>query len=239
MLSIQNLSHSFGPLKVLKNITLEVEPGEILAIMGGSGSGKTTLLKIIAGLLEPAEGEVLLNGRKIDQAHAYSIGLVFQYAALFDSMNVRENILFGLKRQKKLTQQASDEMVNYLLNLVHLGEIQTKMPSELSGGMKKRVGLARALAMKPDVLLYDEPTSGLDPVIAYSIDKLIVDTRDQLGMTSIVVSHDVNGVLRVADRIAFLYEGELVFVGSSAEFMESRLEPVKVIIHRAKSTTIL
>lgn len=237
-LQVQDVSHSFGDRQVLRGIDFDVQPGEIVAIMGSSGGGKTTLLKCIGGLLTPTAGDILLDGESVvrhPERHRGDIGLVFQYAALFDSLNVRDNILFGLRRQSRMTPQAEKETVDYLLQVVRLDDIGEKLPSELSGGMRKRVGLARALAMKPKVLLYDEPTSGLDPVTAYSIDQLIVETREQIGVTSVVVSHDVNSVFRVADRIAFLHLGELLYWGDLEGFRASTLEPIRELLERASA----
>jgi len=205
MISIQGLSHRFGSKLVLDNISLTIHRGEIVAIMGSSGGGKTTLLRCLTGLLRPSEGSIEIDGvdalaepEKVRE----KMGLVFQNAALFDSLNVFDNIVFGAKRKWRLKRVEQQRLVLQLLKEVGLEGSARLMPSELSGGMRKRVALARALAMKPDLLLYDEPTSGLDPVTAYSIDQLIVQLRDSAGMTSVVVSHDVSSVFRVADRIA-------------------------------------
>ena len=237
MLEVKGVSHAFDGREVLHDINLSVKEGEIVAIMGSSGGGKTTLLKCIGGLLTPSSGDVLINDISVvkqpDEAR-HLVGLVFQFAALFDSLNVRDNVLFGLRRQKKLSKQQEDETVDYLLRTVSLDPgITSQMPSQLSGGMRKRVGLARSLAMTPKLLLYDEPTSGLDPVTAYSIDKMIVQMRETLGLTSIVVSHDVSSVLRVADRVAFLHEGELVFVGTTREFRESQNPAIVELVQKS------
>lgn len=239
MLEVQGISHTYDRREVLRDINLSVETGEILAIMGSSGGGKTTLLKCIGGLLTPSKGDVLIEEVSIvkrpDQAR-HMVGLVFQFAALFDSLNVKDNVLFGLRRQKKLSKQQEDETVDYLLRTVALDPaIIGQMPSQLSGGMRKRVGLARTLAMAPKLLLYDEPTSGLDPVTAYSIDKMIVEMRRNLGLTSIVVSHDVASVFRVADRVAFLHGGELVFTGSPEEFRNSDKEAIRELVQKSQA----
>jgi phospholipid/cholesterol/gamma-HCH transport system ATP-binding protein len=238
MISVRDLSHKFGSNEVLHSINLEVAPGEIVAVMGSSGGGKTTLLKCISGLLRPWKGDVLVDGTSVvqepDEARS-KLGLVFQYAALFDYLNVSDNILFGVKRRRHLSAKQSKELVAARLQDVGLEGNEKLMPSELSGGMRKRVGLARALAMEPRVLLYDEPTSGLDPVTAYAIDRLIVDTRDRTGMTSLVVSHDVSSVFRVADRIAFLDDGNLLFVGEPDEFRERRDEAIRELISKSQA----
>jgi len=223
---------------VLRDITFEVNPGEILAIMGSSGGGKTTLLKCIAGLIRPTQGDIFVDGvsmvKEPEKGHG-KVGMVFQYAALFDFLNVRDNLLFGVTRHKKLSAPEREHLVSGLLNDLGLPGVEEKMPSELSGGMRKRVGLARALAMEPKVLLYDEPTSGLDPVTAYSIDGLIVETRDRLGTTSVVVSHDVSSVFRVAERIVFLHKGDILFMGAPDEFRAAAEGPIRELVEAAKA----
>jgi len=241
VIDVQQVSHRFDEKWVLKDITFSIQPGEIAVIMGSSGGGKTTLLKCISGLLTPSKGEILVDGVSVvkdAELARTKLGLVFQYAALFDSLNVEENILFGLRRKGGVSRSDEKQILNRLLEQVGLEDIETKLPSELSGGMRKRVGLARALAMEPQVLLYDEPTSGLDPVTAYSIDRLIVDTRDRIGLTSLVVSHDVTSIFRVADRIIFLHQGEILFNGSPVEFREKQDGPIGELIGKARSETL-
>ncbi len=239
MVEVQGLSHAFEGRPVLKDIHLSVASGEILAVMGSSGGGKTTLLKCIAGLLKPTEGTVLIENQSIGdhlEQERGRIGMVFQYAALFDYMNVEENVLFGARRQQGLSATGASELLDYLLRVVRLDpEVRTKMPDELSGGMRKRVGLARALAMKPQVLLYDEPTSGLDPVTAFSIDRLIVETRNELGITSIVVSHDLVSVNRVADRLMFLSGGEAIYLGDLSGFSASSHPDIQEFLDSSSS----
>ncbi len=242
MLSVEKLSHWFGPKRVLTNISLQVQEGEILAIMGSSGGGKTTLLRCISGLITATEGSIHVSGidvRKDPDAARQKLGLVFQSAALFDYLNVRDNIAFGSRRQLRAKSSEIDRMVAAMLELVHLEGSETLMPSELSGGMRKRVGLARALAMNPEVVLYDEPTSGLDPITAYAIDQLIVETRDALGVTSVVVSHDLSSVFRVADRIAFLESGELAFLGTPEEFRVAQTGSIRELVEKARSEKFL
>lgn len=238
MVRTASVSHSFGSQSVLRDITFEVNPGEILAIMGSSGGGKTTLLKCIAGLIRPTQGDIFVDGvsmvKEPEKGHG-KVGMVFQYAALFDFLNVRDNLLFGVTRHKKLSAPEREHLVSGLLNDLGLPGVEEKMPSELSGGMRKRVGLARALAMEPKVLLYDEPTSGLDPVTAYSIDGLIVETRDRLGTTSVVVSHDVSSVFRVAERIVFLHKGDILFMGAPDEFRAAAEGPIRELVEAAKA----
>jgi len=242
MIEIRGLSHRFGDREVLSRIDLSVPAGEILVIMGSSGGGKTTLLKCIAGLLKPTEGGIEVDGIDVvedAESARKRMGLVFQYAALFDFLNVFDNVLFGLRRQKRISSGDAEEIVRQQLEDVGLREIEHLMPNELSGGMRKRVGLARALVMKPSVLLYDEPTSGLDPVTAYAIDQLIVETRDRLGVTSVVVSHDVSSVLRVADRIAFLASGELVFDGTPEAFSRSTNPQIRELVTKGRAEAFL
>ena len=240
MLKVKGVSHAYQTDLVLSEVSFQAAPGEIIAVMGSSGGGKTTLLKCIAGLIKPTDGEIVIDGIDVisqpDVARRKT-GFVFQYAALFDFLNVRENILFGVQRLRKLSVSESDAFVEERLAEVGLSEAEMMMPSELSGGMRKRVGLARALAMEPKLLLYDEPTSGLDPVTAYSIDQLIVETRDRIGVTSIVVSHDVTSVMRLADRIAFLEMGELVFDGSASDFERSQNKAIRELVDKAHAET--
>ncbi len=239
--SISDLRCSFGHKLVLDGISLDIEHGEIVAIMGSSGGGKTTLLRCVSGLVSPSSGTIVVEGvdsLRDPELARRSLGMVFQSAALFDFMSVEDNVHFGLKRWSKEKPLAQEARVRLALGLVGLGDSGDLMPSELSGGMKKRVGIARALAIEPKVMLYDEPTTGLDPITTYAIDKLIVDLRNTLGMTSIVVSHDVSSVFRVADRIAFLHEGKLTFVGSTKEFEQSRDAAIRELVQKAEATTL-
>ncbi len=241
MLKVVDLSLSFGAKKVLQRITFECQAGEIVVVMGSSGGGKTTLLKCIAGLLQPTSGDILVNDlsviKNLDKVRPH-MGLVFQYAALFDFLNVKDNILFGLRRQKRMGHKEENELVKTLLSDVGLEGVEDQMPDQLSGGMKKRVGLARALALAPDLILYDEPTSGLDPITAYSIDQLIVKTREQKKITSVVVSHDVTSILRVADKIAFLHEGNLNFWGTPADFRSSENADVRELVGKSQAQSL-
>lgn len=242
MLKIEHVSHWFDDHKVLDDVCLEVSAGKILAIMGSSGGGKTTLLRCISGLLTPTEGDILVDGisiRKDPEAVRKELGLVFQSAALFDYMSVGDNVGFGVSRQRPRRKEPVAEIVGEVLERVGLSGSEKLMPSELSGGMKKRVGLARALAMEPKVLLYDEPTSGLDPVTAYSIDQLIVETRNELQMTSVVVTHDLSSVFRVADKIAFLEKGSIAFFGTPSEFRKTRRQSIDELVEKARAEKFL
>lgn len=240
MISIRDLVVSFGEKQVLNHISLDVNEGEIFVIMGSSGGGKTTLLRAISGLQPFQAGEIHVDGisvREKPEEARKRLGMVFQYAALFDSLDVRDNVLFGIRRQQRLDRAEETSTLESLLAEVSLQGSEALMPAELSGGMRKRVGLARALAMKPKVILYDEPTSGLDPITAYSIDQLIVETRDHLKVTSVVVSHDVTSIFRVADRIAFLANGSLEFVGTVSEFRESKNSDIVELVQKAEATS--
>lgn len=238
MVEVRDVCHAFDGRPVLRNVSTRFEEGKITVVMGSSGGGKTTLLKCISGLLIPDSGDVIIDEvdvrKEPDRVHGL-VGLVFQYAALFDSLTVHDNILFGVRRQRRLSAKEGSELVGKMLAGVGLGDVAHMLPNELSGGMRKRVGLARALVMQPRILLYDEPTSGLDPVTAYSIDRLIVDTRDQFGVTSVVVSHDVSSILRVADRIVFLHQGRVLFDGTNAEFRALPADEIRDLVEKARS----
>ena len=241
MLKISKINHYFGTKQVLNSIDLTIEKGEIFVIMGASGGGKSTLLKCISGLLIPAAGDIFYNDTSIIQHHEVTtekFGFVFQYAALFDSLTVEENILFGISRQKKLSKNEKSELVRKELELVSLKDVEKYYPDQLSGGMQKRVGLARALAIEPDVVFYDEPTSGLDPITAFSIDQLIRDTRTRADVTSVVVTHDVSSAVRLADRIGFLEQGHLTFLGTPQEFLNNPNPTIAELISKSKAETL-
>jgi phospholipid/cholesterol/gamma-HCH transport system ATP-binding protein len=225
-IAVRDLDYTVPEKRILRGIDLTVDKGEILAVMGKSGSGKTTLLKCLAGLIKPTGGQIELFGQDIVPLSEsqlddirLKIGLVFQYAALFDSLNVYDNVSFGIVNHRRTGRRDVRQIVADRLADVDMPGTEGLFPSQLSGGMQKRVGLARALAMEPSVLLYDEPTSGLDPVIARSIDDLIVQTRDRLGMTSVVVSHDIASIFRIADRIVMV--DEIIAAGTPDEIRAS------------------
>ncbi len=241
MIEIKELSHSFGTTSVLKNITLSVAEGEILAVMGSSGGGKTTLLRCISGLIRPTSGEVTVDGVNVNEepeAARAKMGMVFQSAALFDYLTVGQNVLFGVKRHLNLSKKEEATLLVDTLERVNLTGNEDLLPAELSGGMKKRVGMARAIALHPKVLLYDEPTTGLDPITTYQIDELVASLRQILGATSILVSHDIISVQRTADRVAFLHEGEVVFVGPPAEFLKSDHPAIKEVVEKSQAKTL-
>ncbi len=241
MISVKGLSHRFGDREVLKDISFEVAQGELLALMGSSGGGKTTLLRCISGLIPPTEGQVFVAGidavGEPERARS-AMGMVFQYAALFDSMTVSENILFGIRRRRELTKKEEITLVGEALSRVGLIDAAGFMPSELSGGMRKRVGVARALALEPRVILYDEPTTGLDPITTYTIDELIVSVKEDLQVTGLLVSHDVASVMRVADRVAFLHQGGLAYLGTPEGFLESEFAPIQELVQKSRSLTL-
>ncbi len=228
-IKVQSLCYATEKRRILQDINLDVQTGEILSIMGPSGSGKTTLLKVMTGLLKPTSGTILIDDINITDMKESALdrvrlrmGLVFQYAALFDSLTVYDNIIFGVIRHNRtISRKELDTIVTERLEQVGLPGIARQMPAELSGGMQKRVGLARALAMKPSLVFYDEPTSGLDPVTALAIDELITNTRNSLGVTSIIVSHQLQSIFRISDRVAMLSEGQIVMVGTPKEVLAS------------------
>ncbi len=216
MIEFANLHKAFGPNLVLEGFTLEVRDGETLVIIGYSGTGKSVAIKHVVGLLEPDAGHVAVDGKivsELDRAALTTlrstIGFVFQSSALFDSMTIFENVALGLRRLHDLPEPDIALRVREALKLVDLPNAEAHMPSELSGGMRKRVGLARAIALRPKYMLYDEPTTGLDPVTSAVIDQLIVRTREALGVTSIVITHDMRSAYTVGDRIAMLYQGKV------------------------------
>ena len=229
MISIFNLGYIVNEQTILDGVELEFRQGEIFVILGPSGCGKSTLLRLIMGLIKPTSGWIEIAGQNTInlskpewQEVRHKMGLVFQSAALFDSLTVFENVAFSLRR-KGFTEKEIHERVIQSLTIVGLTEDNaTKMPSDLSGGMKKRAAIARAIANQPPILLYDEPTTGLDPIIADTINELILDLQKSLGITSIVVTHDINSALKVADRIGLLYQGKLVEVRNRSTIAEAQ-----------------
>ena len=216
---------------VLDGVNLTVNRGEVVGVMGRSGTGKTTLLRLIMGLASPAGGQVLVGGENVSalserdlERLRLNMGMVFQGAALFDSMTVAENVAFPLVEHQRARGQELAGRVRDLLEMVDMVGAEKKVPAELSGGMRKRVGIARALALQPEVMLYDEPTAGLDPISAANIDHLVVRLRGQLGVTSVLVSHDVQSLCRVCDRVALLHAGRFIAAGTPAE-LESSSDP--------------
>lgn len=224
MIELVGLHKSFGSLRVLRGVNLSVEKGESMTVIGGSGSGKSVILKHIIGLLFPDRGRVIIEGQVLNDLDEFGLnemrkkfGMLFQGAALFDSLTVGENVGFGLKQHTKLSDKEIRKITTEKLALVGLKDVEDKMPSELSGGMKKRVGLARAIAMDAAIILYDEPTTGLDPITADAINDLIVDLRKKLGVTSVSITHDMHSAYKISDRIAMLYKGEILETGTPDE----------------------
>lgn len=226
---IRDLHKSFGNQHVLRGVNLDIERGKINIIIGGSGQGKSVFMKHLMGLLAPDRGQILVDGQDIVGLGDVAIGkiqrkfgMVFQYAALFDSMNVVENIAFPLLERYRLPKAEIMERVRALLTRLDLAKtagIEQKFPAELSGGMRKRVGLARALIDRPEILLYDEPTTGLDPIATRNVDEMIRRTADEFGVTSVVISHDMASTFRIANRVAMLYEGCIVANGTREEVL--------------------
>jgi phospholipid/cholesterol/gamma-HCH transport system ATP-binding protein len=245
---VVSLHKSFGEKDVLHGINIEVRQGESMVVIGGSGSGKTVLIKCIIGLMRPDQGEIHVDGLEItslDEKRMNEVrkkfGMLFQGGALFDSMTVWENVGFGLRQQNRLSEEEIRRVASEKLALVGLKNVEDLMPAELSGGMRKRVSLARAIVMEPEILLYDEPTTGIDPIMADAINDLIVQMKEKLNVTSIAITHDMKSAYKIADRIAMLYQGKIIEVGTPGEirnssnpmvqqFIEGRSEgPIKIL----------
>lgn len=236
---LKNLHQSFGNQVVLDGINLTVTSGETLAVLGRSGTGKSVLLKLIIGLQQPGSGSILIHGQEIthiplDEMNELrkKMGFLFQHAALYDSLTVEQNVAFPLKRHTKMTESEQAARVKELLASVGMEADLQKMPSDLSGGMQKRVGLARALALDPTILLLDEPTAGLDPITSAEIDELILKLQEEHDMASIVVTHDLHSAKTIADRIALLHEGRVLIEGTFAELEQSDNEFVSEFMKR-------
>jgi phospholipid/cholesterol/gamma-HCH transport system ATP-binding protein len=228
MIELVDIHKSFGEQKVLDGLNLRIEDGKTTVIIGKSGGGKSVLLKHIIGLLKPDSGQVLVNGidittlsdKELNEVRK-NFGMLFQEAALFDSMNVGENIAFPLREHTKKKEKEIREIVDERLRAVGLPGVENKMPSELSGGMRKRVGLARALAMHPQIILYDEPTTGLDPIMTEAINDLIINTQKNFNVTCVVISHDIESIFEIGHNIAMLYEGKIVEYGTPEVIRQS------------------
>ena len=225
---VVNLQKSFGAKHVLRGVNLEVNRGENMVVIGGSGSGKTVLIKCIIGLIQPDEGEIYVEGQEItslDEQRMNDVrkkfGMLFQGGALFDSMSVWENVSFGIRRNRRLPETERRRIASEKLRLLGLENVEDLMPAELSGGMKKRVSLARAIALEPEILLYDEPTTGIDPIMADTINELIIRMKETLKMTSIAITNDMKSAYQIADRMAMLYQGKIIEVGTPEEMKRS------------------
>ena len=247
MIELNNIHKSFEDKHVLRGANLEVKKGESMVVIGGSGSGKSVLLKHIIGLLWPDQGTVKIDSSDIaalDEDGLNEIrkkfGMLFQSAALFDSMKVWENVGFGLSRYTSLPLGEIKEIAVQKLKMVGLVNVENVMPSELSGGMRKRVGLARAIAMEPDILLYDEPTTGLDPIMADAINELIIEMKEKLDITSVTITHDMKSAYKIADTIAMLYNGVIIETGSPDEIENSSNEIVRQFVEgRAEGPIVI
>jgi phospholipid/cholesterol/gamma-HCH transport system ATP-binding protein len=229
MISLQHVFKSFGSREVLRDLSLEVDRGESLVIVGGSGTGKSVTIKHIIGLIKPDKGRVLVDGQDVTAMNELQVnamrrrfGMAFQEGALFDSMSVFENIAFPLRRHTKMNDDDVRARVDECLDLVHLSrDVSGKRPSELSGGMRRRVGFARAISLKPEILLFDEPTTGLDPVISDVIAELIQEMDDTLHTTTVTITHDMKVAFKIADRVAMLYQGRIIEQGTPEQFQAS------------------
>jgi len=228
MIEIKNLSKSFHNHEVLNQLNLTIQTGETMVVIGRSGVGKTVLLKNIIGLLKPDSGQVLIDGQDITKLEGKELdkirlkfGMLFQGSALFDSLTVRENVGFSLREHTRQTDEQISQRVKEALDLVGLAGIESLMPAELSGGMKKRVGFARAICMRPDIILYDEPTTGVDPIMADATNELIMKLHDRLKITAIAVTHDMTSAYKIADRIAMLYNGKIIAIGTPQQIKKT------------------
>jgi len=242
MIKLRNINMNFHGKNILQEINFEVTKGETLVVIGPSGSGKSTLLRLIIGLLKPSQGEVWIKGQEIsvlseDELNKIriSMGMVFQYSALFDSMTVGDNVAFGLREHTNMSEAEITKVVSRNLRMVGLAGQQDVMPNELSGGMKKRVSLARAIAIRPEIMLYDEPTAGLDPIMSGTIDRLIMNTKRVLGVTSVVVTHHMSSAFKLADRIAMIHSGRIIEIGTVEQIRQSENAVVQQFIHGFKS----
>ncbi len=238
MIQIIDLHKSFGSNKVLQGVSLDVKKGETLVIIGQSGSGKSVLIKHLIGLIKPDKGKIIVDGIDITQLREDELykarrkfGMIFQSAALFDSMTVAQNVSFGLERYSKMSQKEIRKRVAESLAMVGLRGIENLLPHELSGGMKKRVGLARAISYGPEIILYDEPSTGIDPIRADAINELIIRMKKEINVTSIVITHDMVSSYKVADRIAMLYQGKIIETGTPEAIKKSNNQIVQQFIH--------
>jgi phospholipid/cholesterol/gamma-HCH transport system ATP-binding protein len=238
IIDIQGLHKSFGDHEVLAGINLSIPAGSTCVILGGSGSGKTVLMKHMIGLLKPDSGKVIVDGEDIVpfgpealETVRRKFGMVFQFAALFDSMTVFENVSFPLREHRKnIKEEEMRSIVREKLSIVGLKDVEEKFPADLSGGMRKRVGLARAIILDPKIVLYDEPTTGLDPITTDYVDEMILDAKRELGVTSVVISHDIASAFKVADNIAFLSQGTIVDQGHPSTLRHSEHPAVKLFL---------
>ena len=244
-IDIRGLKKSFGKIPVLRDVNLTVREGETLVVIGRSGCGKSVMLKHLVGLLSPEEGQVFVDGEDVTRLSEKDLfrirtkfGMLFQGSALLDSLTVGENVALGLSEHSRYTPDEIACIVNEKLSLVGMGGIEDYMPADLSGGMKKRVGLARAIAYDPEIVLYDEPTTGLDPIMADSINELILHMKHELQITSIVVTHDLTSARKVGDRVAMMHEGEIIFTGSPDELDSTDNPTVRQFVEGRSETQL-
>ena len=245
MIELKNVCMSFKDRRILDDVSFQVKTGETLVVIGPSGAGKSTLLRLMIGLLKPTSGQILVEGRDITPLKETELnlirrnmGMVFQYSALFDSMTVGDNVAFGIRQHTDMAEEKILSVIRRTLRMVGMMGRENVMPSELSGGMKKRVSLARAIALNPKIVLYDEPTSGLDPVMSTTINRLIMSTRRILGVTAVVVTHDMDSAFTIADRIAMMYDEKIIEIATPEEFRESTNPIVRQFISGVRNNCI-
>ncbi|MGD9496626.1 MAG: ABC transporter ATP-binding protein [Armatimonadota bacterium] len=238
LLVVREVSFSINGTQILSDVSFDVFPGEIFGVMGMSGSGKTTLLRLLIGLSRPTAGHIWFKGEDITRLDEdalnrvrKSMGMCFQYSALFDSMTVAQNVAFAMRNRRDVSREEVDARVAQLLDLVDMEGTQDRMPADLSGGMKKRVGIARALMQEPELVFYDEPTSGLDPIMACNITGLIRRVSEELGSTAVVVSHDVEHMMAIADRVMMLHDGRVQVIGTPDQLRECQIPIVHRFVH--------
>lgn len=237
IIRVQSLHKKFGQQVVLDGLNLDIYPGEIIVVVGRSGTGKSILLKHLCGLLRPDSGQVFVDGEDMNRARGRQLsrlrerfGMLFQGGALFDSLTVAENIAFPLREKTKMSTQDINQVVTTMLTDVGLDGVDNKLPDELSGGMRKRVALARELAQRPDIILFDEPTTGLDPILVSAIHQLIYDTHAQFGYTAVIVSHEIPRIFNITSRVAMLHDGKIIEVAPPDEFQQSTNPVVQQLI---------
>ena len=245
MIELKNVSMSFKERRILNDVSFQVKTGETMVVIGPSGAGKSTLLRLMIGLLKPTSGRILIEGREITRLKEAELnkirrnmGMVFQYSALFDSMTVGENVAFGIRQHTDMPEEKILSVIRRTLRMVGMMGRENVMPNELSGGMKKRVGLARAIALNPQIVLYDEPTAGLDPVMSSTINRLIMSTRRILGVTAVVVTHDMDSAFTIADRIAMMYDEKIIEIATPEEFRQSKNPIVQQFISGVRNSCI-
>ena len=246
-LQVNGIHKSFGDHHVLKGVDLQIERGRINVVIGGSGAGKSVLMKHLIGLLKPDEGQILVDGEDLVPMNDFELnrvrlkfGMLFQYAALFDSMTVEENVLFPLqeRRKRQMTRKQMHELVREKLHSLDLYDVERKYPAELSGGMRKRVGLARAIVLEPEILFYDEPTTGLDPIATKNVDDMIADIAQKLGVTTVVISHDMASTFRIGHRVSMLYKGQIIASGTPEQILMNPNQRLREFISTSKAVEL-